>query len=114
MVGEINTEELPDSAQRFITKYPKIWYQFTKLVEEGVNAGPLDEKSIRLIKAGIYGCLGKEMALKTQVRMAIKCGASADEVDHMILQILPAMGMSTTVEAWTWAAEALSDQSRSD
>lgn len=104
--------ELPDSLQRFIAKYPKVWETYSRLGEECTKAGPLDEKQIHLIKIGIYGSKRQETPFKTHVRLALRSGASEDEVNHTILQILTSEGLGTTVRVWNWANEVIRDEAK--
>lgn len=44
-------ESLPKPLQAFIEKYPEIWNAYEKLGHECHVAGPLDEKTRRLVKS---------------------------------------------------------------
>jgi 4-carboxymuconolactone decarboxylase len=104
--------KLPGSLQKFATKYPKVWEAYSKLGEECTKAGPLQEKEIHLIKMGIYGSKRQETPFKTHVRLALRSGASKEEVNHTILQILTSEGLGPTVRVWNWANEVIGDETK--
>jgi alkylhydroperoxidase/carboxymuconolactone decarboxylase family protein YurZ len=104
--------DLPKSLQRFIAKYPKVWDAYSRLGEECKAAGPLAKKQIHLVKIGIYGSKRQETPFKTHVRQALENGASEEEVNHVILQLLTAEGLGTTVRVWSWANEVIEDEAR--
>jgi 4-carboxymuconolactone decarboxylase len=70
------------------------------------SRGPLSDKEIEFIKMGITGSQMLETAFKTHVRKASEVGASADELQHVIVQLLPIAGMGRTMMAAKWLEEA--------
>jgi alkylhydroperoxidase/carboxymuconolactone decarboxylase family protein YurZ len=105
-----DVKTLPESLQDFIKKYPTIWNSYSKLGEECTKSGPLDNKQVELIKVAIYGLKGMHTPFKTHVRLALKFGATPNEIEHAILQMLTAEGISNTVMALKWANEVIIDQ----
>lgn len=104
--------DLPSSLQRFAAKYPKIWEKYSELGQESSLAGPLDGRLVQLIKVAIYASKRQETPFKTHVRLAIENGATAEEIDHTVLQILTAEGLGTTIRVWNWANSVIEDESR--
>ena len=68
-------------------------------------AGPLDAKTLALIKIGICIGAGLESALRSHVRRAMQHGATPAEVEQAILLGMNTVGFPRTVAAWSWAQE---------
>jgi alkylhydroperoxidase/carboxymuconolactone decarboxylase family protein YurZ len=47
-----------------------------------------------------------ETAFKTHARKASEAGASADELQHVVVQLLPIVGLGRTMMAAKWLEEA--------
>ncbi len=69
-------------------------------------SGPLDAKTLSLIKIGI--CVGArlESALRSHVRRAMSHGATPVEVEQAVLSGMNTVGFPQTVAAWSWARSA--------
>ena len=104
---KIDKDRLPSTLQEFIERYPKVWSAHENLGLECKQAGPLDEKQIQLIKIAITGTLTLETAFKTHVKKAVEAGASKDEIEHAIIQLLPILGMGRTMMAMKWYQESI-------
>jgi len=79
-------QELPKPITRFTKRYPRVWKAFTELGERCHDAGPLDERSRRLVK------------------LALSIGAGLEGV-HTPLSVTPerrasAMRRSTMLHCW--------------
>ena len=106
---KVPIKELPKSLQDFISKYPIIWESYTKLGEACSKAGPLEDKYVELIKLAIWGTRIQYTPFKTHVRLALRSGATPEEIKHAIIQLLTAEGLSTTTIAMNWANEVIED-----
>lgn len=98
-------EELPKTLQDLIRRYPQAWEAYDELGKACHQAGPLDDKTVALVKVGIAGALRFETALKTHVRLARQAGATDEEIRHVLLQLWTTAGLPTTVMAIKWAGE---------
>ena len=112
MVKNTKAEELPASLQTFIKKYGDIWKSYSKLGEACAKAGPLGEKQVELIKIAIYGTKGMFTPFKTHVRQALKSGATKEEIEHSLIQLLTAEGVSHVIMTMKWANEVISDEAK--
>jgi alkylhydroperoxidase/carboxymuconolactone decarboxylase family protein YurZ len=106
MTEETDIEELPSPLQRFISGYPDIWEAYEDLGERCTGAGPLPEKYIHLIKLGIHGVSHNETPFKSHVSFALEAGATFEEIEHTIIQLLTAQGIGPVVKLIRWAREA--------
>jgi alkylhydroperoxidase/carboxymuconolactone decarboxylase family protein YurZ len=106
LLSNIDVSQLPSTLRKFIQRNPKIWELHEALGLACRKAGPLSDKEIEFIKMGITGSQMLETAFKTHVRKASEVGASADELQHVIVQLLPIAGMGRTMMAAKWLEEA--------
>ena len=107
MLPKVDFRELPPTLRQFIRSYPKVWSAHEKLEMATARAGPLSEKEIQLIKLAVTGSHMLETAFKTHVQKASRGGATAAEIEHAIIQLLPIVGMGRTMMAMKWYRESL-------
>jgi alkylhydroperoxidase/carboxymuconolactone decarboxylase family protein YurZ len=101
-------EELPKSIVDFKKKYPPVWEAFAKLGEKCHEAGPLDEKTRRLVKLGLAIALRQEGAVHSAVRNALGSGIRAEELFHVAILSITTIGWPGAYAAVTWIEDELS------
>lgn len=101
------SEYLPETYTSFAAAHPEIARAHEALGRACHDAGPLDEKTRRLVKLGIAAAIESEGGVKTQVRRALAAGATPDELRHAIVLSLTTCGFPGTVAAMGWLAEVL-------
>ncbi|MFN7021130.1 MAG: carboxymuconolactone decarboxylase family protein [Phycisphaerales bacterium] len=94
---------VPGTFKAFITKYPALGKAHEQVAKSVDDAGPLDAKTLALIKIGICIGAGLESALRSHVRRAMQHGATATEVEQAILLGMNTVGFPRTVASWSWA-----------
>ncbi len=95
----------PKTYKEFIRRYPALGEAHESVAKAVQNAGPLDAKTLALIKIGICVGAGLESALRSHVRRAMQHGATRVEVEQAILLGMNTVGFPRTVAAWSWAGE---------
>ena len=95
--------KLPGTYKQFITQYPELGRAHDQASKAAAEAGPLDAKTVALVKIGISLGAGLESALRAHVRRAMQAGATQQEVEQAILQGMTTVGFPRTVAAWSWA-----------
>lgn len=98
---------LPKNTQFFAAKYENAWKAFQELGDQCHNAGPLDDRTRRLIKIGVATAAQSEGAVHSAVRQAKDAGLSADEIRHAILLSLTTIGFPRAMAAMSWADDIL-------
>jgi alkylhydroperoxidase/carboxymuconolactone decarboxylase family protein YurZ len=98
---------LPKSVEQFQQSYPNVWQAFQQLGEECHRAGPLDERTRRLVKVGIAAAAQSEGALHSAARQARGAGVPAEEIRHAILLTITTVGFPRAMAALTWAEDTL-------
>lgn len=95
--------KLPQTFKDFIRRYPALGQTHEAVAQAVEAAGPLDARTLALVKIGICVGAGLESALRSHVRRALHAGASAAEVEQAILLGMNTVGFPRTVAAWSWA-----------
>jgi alkylhydroperoxidase/carboxymuconolactone decarboxylase family protein YurZ len=96
----------PDAFLEFVRRFPKVGEGW-RLVQEAGLAGPLDEKTARLVKLGIAIGSLREGAVHSAVRKAIATGATTAEVEQVVALAASTVGFPSTVAVYTWVREVL-------
>jgi alkylhydroperoxidase/carboxymuconolactone decarboxylase family protein YurZ len=95
-------EELPKAVNSFRKHHPDVWKAFNELGEQCHEAGPLDEKSRRLVKLALSIGAGLEGATHSAARNALKGGISAQEMEHVAVLAITTLGLPAATRAMTW------------
>lgn len=98
---------LPDIYVSFREQFPEVVQAQDGLAAEVDAAGPLDERTSRLVKLGIAVGSLSEGAVRSNVRKALSAGATPEEVHHVVLLSLTTRGFPAAVAAWGWAQDVL-------
>lgn len=98
---------LPKNTQSFAASYKGVWEAFQDLGDQCHNAGPLDDRTRRLIKIGIAAAAQSEGAVHSAVRQAKDAGVSNDEIRHAIVLALTTIGFPRAMAAMTWVDDVL-------
>lgn len=106
--GSTPTAKVPGTYKAFIAKFPDLGAAHEKVAKAAERAGPLDAKTLALIKVGICIGAGLESALRSHVRRAMHHGATEQEIEQAILLGMNTVGFPRTVAAWAWAQEQFS------
>ncbi|WP_404377595.1 carboxymuconolactone decarboxylase family protein [Vreelandella aquamarina] len=94
--------DLPSGAGDVASQYPEIWDAYAALGKACAEAGPLDERSRRLIKLSLAIGARSEGAVHSHVRRALKEGVSAEELKQVAMLAIPTVGFPAAVAALTW------------
>jgi 4-carboxymuconolactone decarboxylase len=103
----VKKSSLPKNTQSFAAKYKDAWKAFQELGDECHKAGPLDDRTRRLIKIGIAAAAQSEGAVHSAVRQAKDAGISEDEIRHAIVLSLTTVGFPRAMAAMSWADDIL-------
>jgi alkylhydroperoxidase/carboxymuconolactone decarboxylase family protein YurZ len=98
---------LPDIYLSFREKFPQVVQAQDRLAAQIDSAGPLDERTSRLVKLGIAVGSLSEGAVRSNVRKALAAGATSEEVQHVVLLSMTTRGFPAAVAAWGWVQEVL-------
>ena len=102
--------ELPEPFQKLRQDHPKVHQAYEALANAVHEAGPLDERTRRLVKLAISVGARLEGAVRSHAWQARDVGVSDAEMDHVVLLSLTTIGLPSTVAARTWVASALAEE----
>lgn len=98
--------ESPQAHREFIAKYPQLG-QAWELIAEAGQQGPLDEKTVRLLKlAAAVGAM-REGSVHASVRKAVALGIPRTEIEQVVAVAASVLGLPSVVATHTWVQDEL-------
>jgi alkylhydroperoxidase/carboxymuconolactone decarboxylase family protein YurZ len=94
------------SAKSIQESYPKVWKRFTELADACHDAGPLDEKTRRLVKLALAIAAGSEGGTHSAVRHAREAGIKMEAMEHVVLLSITTLGFPAAGRALSWIRDA--------
>jgi len=104
----VTEEYLPDVYLRLRSRFPAVAGALDTLGEAVENAGPLDERTQRLVKLGIAIGATAEGAVRSGTRRALAAGASPEEILQVAILAITTRGFPAAVATFSWIDEVLS------
>jgi 4-carboxymuconolactone decarboxylase len=101
-------DHLPDIYRAFRSSFPEVASGLDELAARVDRAGPLDERTQRLVKLGMAIACQSPGAVRSNVRKALNAGDSADEIRHVAALAVTTCGFPTAVAGTEWIEEVLS------
>jgi len=98
---------LPKNTQSFAANYKNVWKAFQELGDQCHSAGPLDDRTRRLLKVGVAVAAQSEGAVHSAVRQAKGAGLSDNEIRHAIVLAITTIGFPRAMAAMSWADDIL-------
>ncbi len=102
--------ELPAPFTQIREAFPAVAIAYDALGEAIHQAGPLDDKTLQLVKLALAIGARLEGATHAHTRRALDMGISPDEIQHVVLQAATTLGFPTTVIAFTWVNDILAER----
>ncbi len=99
-------DELPAAFLQFINRFPKLGKAWDMMREAEAEAGPLDEKTRRLVKLAIAAANEAEGATHSAARKARRAGASLEEMEQVVALAASTVGLPKAVKIYRWIREA--------
>jgi len=103
----MSDEHLPDVYTGFRTSFPAVAAALDGLGNAVDGAGPLDERSARLVKLGLAVGAASQGAVRSNARKAIAAGATPEEVRHVAVLAVTTCGFPTAIAGIGWIDEVL-------
>jgi alkylhydroperoxidase/carboxymuconolactone decarboxylase family protein YurZ len=107
MREDMAQETLPSRAGQLAAENPEIWQAYQALGKACAEAGPLDDRTRRLVKLALAVGVGSEGAVHSHVRRGIEEKLSPDELRHVAALAIPTLGFPAAVAALTWIEDIL-------
>lgn len=99
------TDHLPDIYQSFRSDFPAVAQAQDAFARSVAGAGPMDERTRRLVKLGIAVGAVAEGAVRSGARKALDAGASEAELEQVALLAISTRGFPAAIAALGWVRE---------
>lgn len=100
-------EHLPDVYLKFRDAFPGVATALDGLGEAADKAGPLDERTMRLVKLGLAVGGLAEGSVRSNARKALAAGATPEELRHVAMLAVTTCGFPTAIAGYGWIDEVL-------
>jgi len=107
MSNDNDHSKLPGRYRRFMGEFPHIAAAYDSLGEAARGAGPLDAKTITLVKLGMAMGMRHEGAVHSHTRKALEAGATPAEIRHAAVVGVTTMGFPGMMAALSWVDDIL-------
>ncbi len=91
---------------------PELMRAYEEFGRACAGSGPLDERTVALVKLGISMGAGLEGAAHSHARKALAAGWSAEHLLHAAQLCAPTIGFPTMMRARQWVAEVVEAEGR--
>ena len=98
----------PKAYTRFVERFPDLGEAWDLIHRQG-GTGPLDAKTVRLVKLGIAMGAMREGQVHASVRKALKMGIDKAEIEQVVSMVAATSGMPATVAAFCWVNDILDE-----
>ncbi len=86
----------------FTRRFPELDEAWDLIHEAGRRAGPLDEKTQRIVKLAIAIGAKQEGAAHSSVRKALAMGVTLEEMEQVVALAAGTLGLPASVAAYAW------------
>jgi 4-carboxymuconolactone decarboxylase len=100
-------EGLPKHFIKIMERYPEIIKSLKQLRDATRTAGPIDKRTAHLIQLGASATQWSEGGVHSHVKRALEAGATAEEIRHALVLLIPTIGYPTVAAALSWADDIL-------
>jgi alkylhydroperoxidase/carboxymuconolactone decarboxylase family protein YurZ len=95
----MDNSSIPERYKEVKQQFPDLFSHYEQLGESTYKAGPLDTKSIHLVKLAFSAAAGMEGATHAHTRKCISSGFTPAELRHAIISGATTLGMPTMMRA---------------
>jgi 4-carboxymuconolactone decarboxylase len=98
--------EPPETYKEFVRQFPQLGEAWSLLGKAG-QEGPLDERTVRLVKLAIAMGAMREGAVHSSVRKAVAMGIPRAAIDQVVALSAGTLGLPSTVALYTWVRDSV-------
>jgi 4-carboxymuconolactone decarboxylase len=99
--------KIPETYLDMRREHPDVMSAYEALGEACKKGGPLDAKTVELIKLGVSLSAGLEGASHSHARRALSAGCTREELLHVVLLLTPTVGFPSMMRARSWVEDVL-------
>ena len=100
-------EHLPGIYLHFEDAFAGVHEAHQELARRCYDAGPIDERTARLVKLGIAIGAQADGSVRSHTRRALSEGHSAEEIRHVAILALTTIGFPNMIAGLGWIEEVL-------
>lgn len=101
----MSDNSLPPIVESIAREHSEVWDAYGRLSEATESAGPLDARTIRLVKLALSIGAERQGSVHSHTRRGLKLGLSPAELRHVALLAIPSLGWSAGVTGLSWINE---------
>ncbi|OGU59022.1 MAG: carboxymuconolactone decarboxylase [Ignavibacteria bacterium GWF2_33_9] len=101
---------IPKRYKKFQEEYPDVANHYEGLADAVKVCGPLDTKTVSMIKLAISTGAKLEGAVHSHARKALKSGCTPEELKQVIMLAMPSLGLPSTMAAFSWLEDIIGDE----
>lgn len=90
-------------------RHPRVMEAYERLGDACREAGPLDGKTLALVKLAIAVGARLEGAVHSHVRRSLEAGANIEECRHVVLLATTTIGFPAMMAALSWVEDVAKD-----
>lgn len=110
MAKPATTGELPPVLAEFAAQYPEVWEAYNRMGAAAAAAGPLDEKTQRLLKLAVAIGSQRQGAVHSHTRRALAAGCTPEELLHAGILAITTIGWPAAFAAICWIQDIIAKQ----
>ena len=99
----------PEHYEKMKQQHPELMKQYEALGEAVRGAGPLDAKTVSLVRLATSLTSGLEGATHSAVRKALQAGCTPDETRHVAVLAVTTIGFPAMMRARAWVEDVLAE-----
>jgi alkylhydroperoxidase/carboxymuconolactone decarboxylase family protein YurZ len=96
----------PVAFREFVKRFPELGEAWNAMRRAEAGAGPLDERTRRLVKLAAAVGSGRRGGVTSGVRKSLAAGVTQEELDQVVACAASVVGMPAAVAAYGWIREA--------
>jgi len=101
------TEHVPEIYADYRERFPEVAAAMDGLGAATQAAGPIDERTQRLVKLGLAIGGVAEGAVRSNARKALATGASEEELRHVAMLAIATCGLPTAIAGLQWIEQVI-------
>ena len=103
----MDDSSIPERYLEVKKQYPDLFSHYEQLGESTVSAGPLNKKSVYLVKLAFSAAAGIQGATHAHTRKCLSSGYTPEEIRHAIICGVTTLGMPTMMRALSWVDDEI-------
>jgi alkylhydroperoxidase/carboxymuconolactone decarboxylase family protein YurZ len=95
-------DKLPDFVKAVGDDHPEVWEAYNRLGDAVSRSGPMDKRTLRLVKLGIAIGARSEGAVHSHARRGLGEGIPPEELEQVALLAITTLGWSQAMAGYSW------------